>query len=225
MLKSFVNLAAAAALCWPPRPATARRSTTVDPNQRRQLADDADEPRPRPTTAGPAGDDEWTPVERAGAADVDARRNATPAPPPPADASRPATEQSSTVPREDVFNAAEGVFGRGARGLAELLENILRDQGEPIAYIAGQEAGGAFMFGVRYGSGVMHHQIEGERTRLLDRPVDRLRRRRRRQQGVRAGLQSPRQPAACSAAIRAARATPISSAASRPPICAAATWC
>ena len=68
------------------------------------------------------------------------------------------------MPRDDVFNAAEGVFGRGAQGLAGLLENILRDQGEPVAYIAGQEAGGAFVFGVRYGSGVMRHQIEGERT-------------------------------------------------------------
>ena len=63
------------------------------------------------------------------------------------------TRQESTVPREDVFNAAEGVFGRGAQGLAHLLENILREQGEPIAYIAGSEAGGAFVFGVRYGSG------------------------------------------------------------------------
>ena len=70
----------------------------------------------------------------------------------------------TTVPREDVFSAAEGLFGRGARGLADILEDILRDQGEPIAYIAGQEAGGAFMLGVRYGSGVMHHQIEGDRN-------------------------------------------------------------
>ena len=75
----------------------------------------------------------------------------------------PVTGHAGTVPRHDVFNAAEGLFGRGARGLAGILENILRDQGEPIAYIAGQEASGAFIFGVRYGSGTMHHQIEGDR--------------------------------------------------------------
>ncbi len=69
----------------------------------------------------------------------------------------------ATVPREDVFTAAEGVFGRGARGLAGILEDILREQGEPTAYIAGQEASGAFVVGVRYGSGTMHHQIEGDR--------------------------------------------------------------
>ena len=75
----------------------------------------------------------------------------------------PVTGHAGTVPRRDVFNAAEGVFGRGARGLAGIIENILRDQGEPIAYISGQEASGAFVFGVRYGSGTMHHQIEGDR--------------------------------------------------------------
>ncbi|MGE3876615.1 MAG: DUF1134 domain-containing protein [Parvibaculaceae bacterium] len=71
--------------------------------------------------------------------------------------------QNATVPAGDVLAAAEGVFGRGARGLANILEGVLREQGEPVAYITGQEAGGAFMFGLRYGSGTMHHQIEGQR--------------------------------------------------------------
>jgi len=77
---------------------------------------------------------------------------------------RSVMQREATVPRDDVFNAAEGVFGRGAEGLASLLERILREQGEPTAYIAGSEAGGAFVFGVRYGSGILHHQIEGDRT-------------------------------------------------------------
>lgn len=69
-----------------------------------------------------------------------------------------------TIPRRDIFDAAENVFGRGAEGLAGILERILGDQGEPIAYISGEEASGAFMFGVRYGSGVMRHKIEGDRN-------------------------------------------------------------
>ena len=68
-----------------------------------------------------------------------------------------------TIEREDVFSAAEGVFGKGAEGLAGILENILKDQGQPVAYIAGREAGGAFIAGVRYGSGTMRHQVEGDR--------------------------------------------------------------
>lgn len=86
---------------------------------------------------------------------------APPAQPTPTD--RRLTAPSDTIPREDIFSAAEGVFGKGAEGLASLLESILRDQGEPVAYIAGQEAGGAFVVGVRYGSGTMRHQIEGDR--------------------------------------------------------------
>ncbi|MDP8995160.1 MAG: DUF1134 domain-containing protein, partial [Pseudomonadota bacterium] len=72
--------------------------------------------------------------------------------------------QPTTVPRRDIFDAAENLFGRGAEGLAGLLERILADQGEPIAYIAGEEASGAFVLGLRYGSGVMRHRIEGDRN-------------------------------------------------------------
>ncbi len=74
------------------------------------------------------------------------------------------TAPTATVAREDVFAAGERVFGRGAQGLAGVLERVLREQGEPIATIEGQEAGGAFVFGVRYGSGIMNHRIEGQRT-------------------------------------------------------------
>ena len=87
-----------------------------------------------------------------------------PAPATAAPATTAPATADSTVPREDVFTAAEGLFGRGAEGLGGILENILRDQGEPTAYISGQEAGGAFIFGVRYGSGTMHHQVEGDRA-------------------------------------------------------------
>lgn len=70
---------------------------------------------------------------------------------------------ASTYRRDDLIGAAEGVFGKGAAGLAGILEDILREQGEPNAYIAGREASGAFIVGLRYGSGIMHHAIEGQR--------------------------------------------------------------
>ena len=71
--------------------------------------------------------------------------------------------RTNNVARKDVFTAAEGVFGRGAEGLGDMIEKLLRENGEPSAYITGREAGGAFVFGVRYGSGTLHHQIEGDR--------------------------------------------------------------
>ena len=66
------------------------------------------------------------------------------------------------VANGDVLEAAEGVFGRGAAGLAGLIEDILKDQGEPIGYIAGREAGGAIGIGAKYGSGTLFHKVEGQ---------------------------------------------------------------
>jgi hypothetical protein len=68
-----------------------------------------------------------------------------------------------TFERDDLLSAAEGVFGKGAEGLAGMIEKILSEQGRPNAYIAGREAAGAFVVGVRYGSGVMTHRVEGQR--------------------------------------------------------------
>ncbi len=68
-----------------------------------------------------------------------------------------------TYREDDLIGAAEGVFGKGARGVAKLIQNILSEQGEPNAYIVGREAGGAFIVGARYGSGTLYHKVEGER--------------------------------------------------------------
>ena len=96
---------------------------------------------------------------------------AAPAPIPASDAVSPAlsaaptvsAQPSATYKRDDLIGAAQGVFGKGAQGLAEMLEKILKDQGEPNAYIAGREAAGAFVVGLRYGSGTLMHKVEGQR--------------------------------------------------------------
>lgn len=81
----------------------------------------------------------------------------------PANADAPAATQVATFRKDDLIGAAEGVFGKGAKGLGELLEKILKDQGEPNGYIAGREASGAFVVGFRYGSGTLTHKVEGAR--------------------------------------------------------------
>lgn len=81
-----------------------------------------------------------------------------------------AATQKTTYERGDLIGAAEGVFGKGAEGLAGLIENILKDQGEPNAYITGQEASGAFAVGLRYGSGTLHHKVEGDRPVFWNGP-------------------------------------------------------
>lgn len=62
---------------------------------------------------------------------------------------------------DDVLDAAEGVFGKGAKGLAGIVEKTLKNQGRPNAYIAGREASGAFVVGLRYGSGTLSHKVAG----------------------------------------------------------------
>jgi hypothetical protein len=104
------------------------------------------------------------------AAPVDARP-AYEVPPAPEPGNAPAASdaapivpvKTATHKKDDLIGAAERVFGKGAKGLGELMEKILADQGEPNAYIAGREASGAFVVGLRYRSGTLVHKVEGER--------------------------------------------------------------
>src|SRR5687768_2255809 len=154
-------LAAAFAASMIAAPAAAQVST-IDPNSV------AAEPAPAPPpTEVETWDSEYQPVDagsQSGAeepvATADQPSEVAVA---PAASVRASAAAGSAVPRKDVFSAAEGVFGKGAEGLADLIEDLLRDQGEPSAYITGREASGAFILGVRYGSGILHHQIEGDR--------------------------------------------------------------
>jgi hypothetical protein len=83
-----------------------------------------------------------------------APRAARPAPLPPA--------QPSTYAEDDVLGAAEDVFGKGAEGLGEIVRKSFARYGQPNGYIVGREAGGAFVVGVRYGSGTLFHKVEGQ---------------------------------------------------------------
>ena len=125
---------------------------TVDPNQ----AIDADLAPPGGTTTVPADPAYPPPPDPAYPQASSAAAGTTE----PSAATQPA---SATYQRDDVVSAAEGVFGKGAEGLASLIEKILKDQGEPNAYIAGREASGAIVVGLRYGSGTLTHKVEGER--------------------------------------------------------------
>jgi hypothetical protein len=119
---------------------------SVDPNTAAAQSDVAPLPGERGTAVAPPG--------APPAADPN-----LPAPP----ASTLATQKVPTYRKDDLIGAAEGVFGKGAAGLAGIIERILADQGEPNAYIAGREAALALVVGLRYGSGTMKHTVEGER--------------------------------------------------------------
>ena len=53
-------------------------------------------------------------------------------------------------------------FGSVSRGLAEVVEAATKRWGKPNGYVLGQEAGGAFIGGLRYGEGVMYTRNAGE---------------------------------------------------------------
>ncbi|MDO6416724.1 DUF1134 domain-containing protein [Sphingomonas sp. BIUV-7] len=140
-------LATAAAIGLAGGPAVAQVQT-IDPNNAAsRAARPSDSPaRPEPERVAPP--------ERA-------------SPPPPA---APATEHAAAqasadgaYQENDVLAAAEGVFGKGAEGLAKVIERTFKQYGRPDAYIAGREAGAAIAVGVRYGSGTLFHKVEGQR--------------------------------------------------------------
>jgi len=53
-------------------------------------------------------------------------------------------------------------FGTISRGMASVVEEATRRWGQPNAYILGQEAGGAFVAGARYGEGTMYTRNAGD---------------------------------------------------------------
>ena len=154
------GLAAAAVLASVPATAQVQR---VDPD----VAMDADldgraapVPAPVPVPVEPAQDPLYPDV----GPPADPQPDFVPAPTPPPDTTVPDRPvDAAGYERDDLIGAADDLFGQGAQELAQLLEKILAKQGRPIGYIVGREASGAFVLGVRYGSGVLHHKIEGER--------------------------------------------------------------
>ena len=153
---AFFKLVAAAGIAFASPAST--QVTTVDPNASGEYEPAAE--------ATPAEAEEYQPVDAGSQATAEPGFNTVAPAAPAAQATASASVRASeavSVPAEDVFSAAEGVFGKGAEGLADLIEDILKDRGQPTAYITGKEAGGAFVLGVRYGSGTLHHQIEGDK--------------------------------------------------------------
>jgi hypothetical protein len=124
---------------------------TVDPND----VIDSDLGTPPPVKTAPP------PEENVTMQDGVPTDGATTAPQTPTSPAIPSDQ--NTYQEDDLIGAAEGVFGKGAQGLGKLLEDILKKQGRPNGYIVGREGGGAFVVGLRYGSGTLNHKVEGQK--------------------------------------------------------------
>jgi len=137
---------------------------TVDPNNAGDLAattSGASDYGTADPAAEPAPSSDPDAMSTAAAADAVSVEGAA-MPPSSTRAQAAEAAVNSTYAQDDVLSAAEGVFGKGAEGLAKLIEKIFAEQGRPTGYIAGREAGGAIVVGVRYGSGTLFHKVEGQ---------------------------------------------------------------
>jgi hypothetical protein len=88
-------------------------------------------------------------------------------------AAAPAAAQSahppgSPQPRQQQYSSNELIdaghrfFGTVSRGLAQIVERAVSQWGLPNGYILGEEAGGAFIAGLRYGEGVLYTKNAGD---------------------------------------------------------------
>ena len=60
---------------------------------------------------------------------------------------------SEPYPEDTILREAEIFFGRGAQGVADVLNKAFSDNGPPDAYIKGEEVSAALGIGLRYGHG------------------------------------------------------------------------
>src|SRR6476646_366440 len=85
--------------------------------------------------------------------------------PPPASNPSPASNppsQGGQYSSNEVVDAGHRFFGTVSRGLAEIVEKAGSQWGMPNGYVLGQEAGGAWVAGLRYGEGILYTKNAGD---------------------------------------------------------------
>jgi len=89
-----------------------------------------------------------------------------PEPPPPAAGPvippPPQAPPNNQFSSNEVIDAGHHFFGSVSRGLAALVEKAGNQWGQPNGYILGEEAGGAFFGGLRYGDGTLYTKNAGD---------------------------------------------------------------
>ena len=70
----------------------------------------------------------------------------------------PAARYSS----DEIIDAGHHFFGGVSKGIASIVEKAADQWGQPNGYILGEEAGGAFIGGLRYGDGTLYTKDAGD---------------------------------------------------------------
>lgn len=66
-----------------------------------------------------------------------------------------------TYSQDEIVQTGHEFFGSVSQGLAKVVEKAFREQGQPNGYILGEDAGGAFVAGLRYGEGTLYTRDAG----------------------------------------------------------------
>jgi hypothetical protein len=92
-----------------------------------------------------------------------------PPPPPPPNYYAPAPPYAPPPPppqqnyqQDELITAGHRFFGTVSRGLAQVIETAVSRWGQPNGYVLGEEAGGAFFGGLRYGEGMLYTKNAGD---------------------------------------------------------------
>ena len=78
--------------------------------------------------------------------------------PPASSPPPPAAAYSS----DEIIDAGHHFFGGISKGIASIVEKAADHWGQPNGYILGEEAGGAFIGGLRYGDGTLYTKDAGD---------------------------------------------------------------
>ena len=83
-------------------------------------------------------------------------QGAPPEPPPSAAPNYPAQTRADTYSRDELVNKASDFFGVTAEAAGAVIAKAFKDNGQPTAYIAGEEGSAAITVGLRYGKGLLY---------------------------------------------------------------------
>ncbi|MBN9266625.1 DUF1134 domain-containing protein [Hyphomicrobium sp. CS1BSMeth3] len=83
-------------------------------------------------------------------------------PPPPPPGYHDEDPRDGTYSMHEITRAGHGFFGAVSQGLASVIEYAFRKQGRPNGYILGEDMGGAFVAGLRYGRGTLYTRDAGQ---------------------------------------------------------------
>lgn len=74
----------------------------------------------------------------------------------------PAQGSPSTYSSNELVDSGHRFFGSVSKGLAQIIERAVSQWGVPNGYILGEEGGGAFIAGLRYGEGMLYTKNAGD---------------------------------------------------------------